>query len=91
MSLEHSLTALRRYTCRRVLERLRGGPKTVAEISAQLQFSSRPNTSQALSLLLKAGMVSRHRQGRQNYYRLRSAPFKELASYLEKLTEDAEG
>lgn len=89
MSLTDSLTALKRYTCRRVLEQLRGGPKTVAEIAAPFQYSSRPNVSQALALLLKAGLVSRHRQGRQHYYRLRPKAFEELVSYLQKLAEDA--
>ena len=89
MSLTNSFTALHRYSCRQVLEQLRRGPKSVADITAHINSTSRPNISQALSLLLKAGMVSRRRQGRLHYYQLRSAPFVELVSYLQKLANDA--
>ena len=89
MSLSKSFTALNRYTCRQVLEQLRGGPKSVTEIAAHFKDFSRSNISQALLLLLKAGLVSRRREGRLHYYQLRSAPFTELVSYLQKIADDA--
>ncbi len=87
MSHTESFAALQGYTCRQVLDQLRRGPKSVGEIAARFDLS-RPNISQALARLLKAGLVSRRRQGRNHYYQLRSAAFAELARYLEKLAED---
>ncbi len=88
MSHTESFAALQGYTCRQVLDQLRRGPKSVGEIAARFDLS-RPNISQALARLLKAGLVSRRRQGRNHYYQLRPGAFTELARYLEKLAEDA--
>ena len=88
MSLDKSLRALNRYSCREILDQLRRWPMSVAEIAAPY-FSSRPNVSQALSLLLDAGLVSRHREGRQNFYRIRPLAFQELLTYIKGLHRDA--
>lgn len=88
-SLFKSFRALNRHSARQVLDILRRGPKSVADIHSQVKFGSRANVSQALTILLKAGLVSRHRQGRQNFYQLQPEPFLELLSYLNLLHRDA--
>lgn len=90
MALHHSFSALKSYSCRQVLDLLRRGPQSVAELHARFRPGfSRASISQALALLLKAGMVSRERRGRQNFYRLRPGPFQELVEYARSLDRDA--
>lgn len=88
MSIGKSLRALNRYTCRKILDGLRRGPKSVEEIAAHVKFSSRPNISQALSVLLDAGLVSCRREGRQNFYQLQPFAFQELVTYIKGLQRD---
>lgn len=89
MPIDKSLRALNRYTCREILDVLRRGPQSVAAITSGFKFSSRPNISQALSLLLDAGLVSRRHEGRQNFYQLQPDAFQELLTYLKGLQRDA--
>jgi DNA-binding transcriptional ArsR family regulator len=90
MSLRHSFNALHRGTCREILDILRrSGPKSVAEIHSRVKVGTRANVSQGLALLLKAEMVSMQRQGRNNLYQIRPAPFRELLTYLSALHRDA--
>lgn len=92
MSLDASFRALNRYMCRKIIDILRRrGPQSVAEIHSRLKLTSRPNISQALALLLKADMVFIRRQGRNNIYLLRPAPFLELGRYCSRVVEDARG
>jgi DNA-binding transcriptional ArsR family regulator len=91
MTLSASFSALNRYTCRKILDVLRRGPQSVAEIHAQIAIGTRANVSQALALLLKAEMVSSRRQGRNIIYQLRSAPFTDLIRYLETLKRRSGG
>lgn len=83
-ALDPIFHALNRYTCREVLNILRGGSMSVSEIHAQVKVGSRPNVSQAFAVLLEARLVDRRRVGRQNYYELRHAGWKELADYADK-------
>ena len=85
MSIDKSLRALNRYTCRKVLEQLRRGPLTVAEIHSRMNMGTRAGVSQALARLLDAGLVSRRRQGRNHFYQLRPSGFAELVTYLKAL------
>jgi len=82
MSIDKSLRALNRYTCRKVLEQLRRGPLTVAEIHSRMNLGTRASVSQALALLLDAGLVTRRRRGRNHFYEIRHAAFAQLVSYL---------
>jgi DNA-binding transcriptional ArsR family regulator len=82
MALNKSFRALNRYTCRKTLDCLRAGPQPVAEIAARLKLGTRANISQALALLLEAGLVVRRRQGRQHFYEIKPAAFEELTDYL---------
>ncbi len=86
MPLDASFRALNRYMCRKIIDILRRrGPLSVAELAAHLKQVSRASVSQSLALLLEAGLVTRQRQGRNNFYQIRNAGFKELVSYLGSL------
>ena len=89
MPIDKSLRALNRYTCREILDILRHGPNSVAEISSKSKYGSRPNVSQALSLLLDAELVSRRHEGRRNFYQLQPDACQELLAYLKGLQRDA--
>jgi DNA-binding transcriptional ArsR family regulator len=90
MALNKILRALNRYTCRKVLDELRRGPKSVGNIAASFTYSSRPNVSQALQLLLEAGLVTRRRQGRLHFYEIKLSGFKELDGYLDRFSAKSE-
>lgn len=90
MAIDKTIRALNRYACLQVLDRLRRGPKSVREIAASFKIGTRASVSQALALLLDAGLVSRRREGRLHYYQLRASGFKELARYLQRLARDAD-
>ena len=86
MSLDDSFRALNRYMCRKIIDQMRRhGPMSVAEIHSRMKIGSRAAVSQSLALLLKAGLVSLQRQGRNHFYEIRNAGFKELVSYLGSL------
>jgi DNA-binding transcriptional ArsR family regulator len=90
MGIDKTIRALNRYISLKVLDQLRRGPKSVNKIAADMKIGSRVGVSQALALLLDAGLVTRRREGRLHYYQLRASGFKELASYLRVLVRDAE-
>jgi len=89
MSIDKSFRALNRYTCRKVLDILRRGPMSVGETHSRMNMGTRASVSQAFAVLLKAGMVSVQRQGRNNIYQLRSAPFQEVGKYCNALAQHA--
>jgi len=90
MSIDKSLRALNRYTCRKVLEILRRGPLTVVEIHSRMNMGTRANVSQALARLFEAGLVTRRRHGRNHFYRLRPARIGVLIGYLRGFQETAD-
>ncbi len=87
----HDLTfpALSGSTCRKVLDALRRGPQSVAQIHASTRLGTRSNVSQALARLLKAELVSVRRLGRNSIYQIRPGPFEDLARYCMGLSRDA--
>lgn len=48
---------------------------------------SRPAVSRHLAVLRKAGLVSVHRRGREQIYRLRAEPLQELFDWVEHYRE----
>lgn len=91
MALGLIFHALNRYTCREVLDILVDGPLSVWAIHSRVKVVSRPSVSQALALLLEARLVTRRRIGRENYYELRLAGWKELAKFSSRFAALAEG
>lgn len=67
---------------RDIIERLRGGPKSVGELTDQLGVSQ-PVMSKHLRILREAGFVTARADGQHRRYELRSEPFIEIAEWLE--------
>jgi DNA-binding transcriptional ArsR family regulator len=67
---------------RDIIERLRGGPRSVGELTDQLGVSQ-PVMSKHLRILRDAGFVTVRADGQHRRYELRSEPFIEIAEWLE--------
>jgi DNA-binding transcriptional ArsR family regulator len=66
---------------RAVLDGLRGGERSVTDMGRPLRISQSA-LSQHLSVLRRAGLVTRRRAGRQQLYRLRPEPLEEVARWI---------
>jgi DNA-binding transcriptional ArsR family regulator len=88
MAYGDALTALADPTRRRVLERLRGGPRPVGEIADDLPVS-RPAVSQHLRVLKEAGLVTEQRDGTRRVYSVDTASLAELRDYFDSFWSDA--
>ncbi len=81
------LTALADPTRRQVLEHLRTGPLSVAEIAAQMPVS-RPAVSQHLKVLSDAGLLKVEAQGNRRIYAVDVEGLAPLRRWLESFWED---
>ena len=77
-------------TRRRILERLRGGERSVTDLASPFRMSQ-PAVSQHLRVLRAAGLVRERRQGRRRFYRLYSKPLRDLSRWAAKQIEDPAG
>ena len=75
-------------TRRQLLERLRRGPSSVAELAQGLPVS-RPAVSQHLRVLKDAGMVRDRAEGTRRIYALDLQGFASLREYLESFWTEA--
>ena len=75
------LDALGDPTRRRILERLRTGPRPVGELADQLPVG-RPAVSKHLKVLQNAGLVEHSSRGTRNLYSLVPDGLRELQQYL---------
>jgi DNA-binding transcriptional ArsR family regulator len=75
--------ALSDPTRRAVYERLAGGERSVAELTAALPVSQ-PAVSQHLSTLKAAGLVGERREGRNVFYRIEPAGLAPLIDWLDR-------
>src|SRR6476661_2607918 len=75
------LDALGDPTRRRILERLRTGPRPVGELADQLPVG-RPAVSKHLKVLQNAGLVEHSSRGTRNLYSLAPDGLRELQQYL---------
>jgi DNA-binding transcriptional ArsR family regulator len=82
------LDALADSTRLEIVSRLRHGPRSVGAIASELPVS-RPAVSIHLRVLAEAGLVTRRREGRRNFYSLRPQGLAELRSWLDGLWGDA--
>ena len=73
--------ALSDPTRRAVLDRLAGGERSVAELTAALPVSQ-PAVSQHLAALKAAGLVGERREGRRTYYRIEPQGLAPLIDWL---------
>lgn len=69
-------------TRQRIINQIRMGPKSVAEIAAKVPVS-RPAVSQQLQILLDAKLVSCERRGTRNFYRLERKGWEDLEMYVD--------
>jgi len=88
MTYESALHALADPTRRAVLERLRGGGRSVGEIAAELPVS-RPAVSQHLKVLKEAGLVRDEPRGAARIYRIHAPALVELRAYLDSFWGEA--
>lgn len=67
---------------REIIDRLRGGPKSVGELVEELGISQ-PIMSKHLRVLRDAGFVTARAEAQRRLYELRPEPLKEVAEWLE--------
>lgn len=73
--------ALANPTRRAVLSMLLTGDRAAGEIAAHFEMA-RPSVSEHLSLLVKRGLISEHRYGRNIRYRLEAEPLLAVSQWL---------
>ena len=81
--LDAAFSALSDPTRRAILIRLARGEATVSQIAAPFDIS-RPAVSKHLTVLDRAGLVSRRRQGREVLCRLEAEPLGEARAWLDR-------
>lgn len=83
-AIDRTLSALADPTRRRVVERLRRGPRRAGELADEFGVSA-PAMSRHLRVLRTRGLVEEERSegdARCRVYRLRPEPFRDLQSWL---------
>ncbi len=87
MAYQKIFTAMADPTRRIVLEKLKGKPRTVADIANDMPVS-RPAVSQHLKVLQEAGLVNVEAIGTRRFYSLRREGIEKLRKYLDGFWED---
>jgi DNA-binding transcriptional ArsR family regulator len=88
MTYESALLALADPTRRQVFEHLRGGPRAVGEIAAEMPVS-RPAVSQHLKVLKEAGLVADQAEGTRRVYYIDPNGLGALRGWLDQFWEQA--
>jgi DNA-binding transcriptional ArsR family regulator len=88
MTYAPALEALGDATRREIMDRLRGGPRSVGEIAVGLPIS-RPAVSQHLRVLKEAGLVTERRDGTRRIYRIEPKAVADLRAYFDSFWEQA--
>jgi DNA-binding transcriptional ArsR family regulator len=88
MAYQEALTALADPTRRAVFERLRAGPRPVAEIARGLPVS-RPAVSQHLKALKEADLVRDEPRGTARLYRIHAPGLSALRDWLDGFWDEA--
>jgi DNA-binding transcriptional ArsR family regulator len=88
MAYANAFAALGDPTRRRILERLRTGPKPVGVIAAGLSVS-RPAVSQHLKILKEAGLVQEEPQGTRRIYHIDPRGLGPLRAWLDQFWDHA--
>jgi DNA-binding transcriptional ArsR family regulator len=83
-----ALEALGDATRRKIVEVLRDGPCSVAQIARRLPVS-RPAVSRHLRLMRAAGLVEFTAEGTRNVFRLRADGFRAIQAYVGEFWDDA--
>lgn len=77
-----TLAALAEPNRLRIVDLLRGGPRSVGEIGARLRLNQ-PQVSKHLRVLKQAGLVESHAEAQRRLYELRPQALFELDAWLE--------
>jgi DNA-binding transcriptional ArsR family regulator len=88
MTYGNAFAALGDPTRRRILERLKTGPKPVGAIAAGLSVS-RPAVSQHLKILKEAGLVREKAQGTRRIYHIDPRGLGPLRAWLDQFWDHA--
>ncbi len=81
MAMNGTLGALAEPNRLRIVEFLRGGPRSVNEIVDKLELPQ-PLVSKHLRVLREAGLVRSRAQAQQRVYELQAAPFEQLDAWV---------
>ncbi len=81
------LSAAAEPTRRRILQLLTAGPQTVNELAGRFSVT-RSAISQHLGVLVEVGLLTRRKEGRQQFYGLRPAGMARLRSEIDKFWTD---
>lgn len=79
--LDRVLSALADSTRRSIVESLKAGEASVAEVAGPFSMSQ-PAVSKHLAVLEKAGLISRHRVARKNMCRLEARALEPLSEWV---------
>lgn len=90
MAYSTAFAALADPTRRRVFERLRQGPRSVAALAAGLPVS-RPAVSQHLKVLKEAGLVADEPDGTRRVYRIDPRGLAAMRQWLDGFWDEALG
>ena len=88
MPYRNALAALADPTRRKVFERLKAGPRSVAAIAQTLPVS-RPAVSQHLKILKSAGLVADQSDGTRRIYRIDPNGLTALRTWLDQFWKEA--
>src|ERR671935_192155 len=88
MAYATAMDALGDATRREIMERLRGGPRPVGEIAAELPIS-RPAVSQHLRVLKEAGLVTERKDVTRRLYRIDPNGVGAIRDYFDQFWTDA--
>ena len=80
--LDQTLSALAHPARRAILARLAAGDRTVTELAEPFEMTM-PAVTKHLKVLERAGLVERSREAQTRPCRLRAAPLKEVADWVE--------
>ncbi|TQV83804.1 ArsR/SmtB family transcription factor [Denitrobaculum tricleocarpae] len=80
--LDSTLAALADPTRRAILAQLASGERTVTELAEPFEMTM-PAVTKHLKVLEKAGLIERGREAQTRPCRLRAAPLKEVADWVE--------
>jgi DNA-binding transcriptional ArsR family regulator len=88
MGYETTLEMLADPTRRAIVEGLRSGPKSVAQIAARLPVS-RPAVSKHLKLMLEAGLLKMTEDGTRNFYEIDLRAIARVRAYLDRFWDES--
>ena len=88
MPYQSIITALADPSRRDIIEKLRVGPKNVADLAGEMPIS-RPAVSQHLKILTDAGLLQVTPKGTSRVYRLDPTGADGLRAYLDRMWNDA--